>query len=149
MLDLIISLCGSCDEPEFRGWELILLEIVFYILKDRSIHDINAKTKGSGALEQMLAQEKAAHKAKSSRHARFGGAFSVKTNSGNQMTTHKLSNSISQVFDAGKKSARIVRKNQLNGKPVRFLVQPKSREAYCYFLDQFVQNGLSSIFILM
>lgn len=81
ILDFIISMAATANEPEFRPWSALLLEIVYYIFRDRSVDDILTKPRDSSALQNLLAKENASKKTnfKSTRHARFGGTFSLKT----------------------------------------------------------------------
>jgi replication fork protection complex subunit Tof1/Swi1 len=43
MLDLIISLAASANEPEFRQWSALMLEIVYCVFRERSVEDIFKK----------------------------------------------------------------------------------------------------------
>jgi hypothetical protein len=80
------------------------------------------------------------------RHARFGGTFSLKTGGGAEIHARKLpnQNNIQLAFEQGKKSRPINQKSKINNLLHRPIIKNESRKAYLEFITNFLENGLTS-----
>jgi hypothetical protein len=165
ILDFIVSLTASSSDPEFRSWSALILEIgknslnkVYYIMRERTVDDIILKvlyycllqSKSSSELGKMLQKETMLLKKQTAptRHARFGGTFSLKTGGGAEIHVRKLPNpnNIQSSFDQGKKSKPINQRSKINNLLHCPIIKNESRKAYLEFITNFLDNGLTSTF---
>lgn len=103
------------------------------------------KPKGSSELAKMLEKENFMQKPQSTRHARFGGTFALKTSGGAEVHVRKLPNDVQNAFDQGKKSLPINKKSKVADKiSYRPIVKNESRKAYADISEQFLENCLNS-----
>ncbi|KAI8913530.1 timeless protein-domain-containing protein [Gorgonomyces haynaldii] len=134
ILDLIMSLSASSGDREFFGWVPVLAEIVYLIYRDRADQKQQENT-----LEKLLSAEKSKSKPKSSRHARFGGAFSIQT----------VRSIIPEIQSKDKNGKKLVRKtrNLINGRQRRHFSSNNSKNVFEMFAKDFLKNAAP--FLLM
>ena len=75
---LFLSLAGSAMDREFKDWNLIILELFYYLYIDRDVDDLlNLKT---NSLLDNQTRPIQAFKKMTTRHPRFGGTISLELN---------------------------------------------------------------------
>jgi replication fork protection complex subunit Tof1/Swi1 len=91
-LEFIVTLAGNLEQSEFVEWNMLILEIIFYILQGRNAVELGKPANNSDELRAVLMADKARTSVNvvNSRHSRFGGAYSFK------MADGKLYNSFKQ-----------------------------------------------------
>ncbi|KAI8849218.1 timeless protein-domain-containing protein [Chytridium lagenaria] len=138
IIQLIITIAGSLKEREFADWKAIILEIVYYIFRDRSPADVFERSESELA---RLMKDERVHKVgpqvSSSRHSRFGGTLSIELGNGRVANLHqqtsKAVHSIGNSLDLGKKDGRSVKmkadvmKQTITTRP-RSIVSPEAFE---------------------
>ncbi|KAJ3215182.1 Topoisomerase 1-associated factor 1 [Dinochytrium kinnereticum] len=153
ILQLVITIAGSLRDREFSDWKAIILEIIYYIFRDRRPGDVAERTQTE--LSRLLKDEKVQKvgaQVISSRHSRFGGTLAIDLGNGRLANIHqqasKAMHSIGDSLDLGKKNGRTTKmktdimKQAITTKP-RSIVTTEAFEVLRSTADLFLENAFN------
>lgn len=147
VLEMLVAFTGSMGTGGYDDWNVIILEIVFYVLGDR---DPGCLING---LEFGLDKKeiKAAPATAYSRHPRFGGCLAVVSTSGKRMVAHSSAPNMDKVLetvDASKKKKAIRVKQEYKQMGYKAFVSTKGCDAFRVFALGILENGFNGIYVL-
>ncbi|KAI7875662.1 timeless-domain-containing protein [Lichtheimia hyalospora FSU 10163] len=122
ILDLLLVIASNSNEPDSAEWNVIVLEVLYYLLhgvpvKDIFESDLKGKDKNSimmsdkvSALLRAETEKKRAQTRNApTRHQRFGGTYAIKSWDGETRVSHKRDAAfapLSDIMDSTKKPDR-------------------------------------------
>jgi hypothetical protein len=148
LFEFLISLASSSMEPEFKAWNALLVEIFFHVFYGYKVQDLRNGVVPAlqSNLQSLLEKEKYSKKTASTRHSRFGGMFSVKSNSGKQVNMSKLPSQTTYAFDSGKTHTKPRKKNlTLELYTEKHFLNPSSAVLFHKIATSFLENGFNSL----
>ncbi|KAI8914101.1 timeless protein-domain-containing protein, partial [Entophlyctis helioformis] len=153
VVDLLMSLCGSLGESEFDGWNTLLVEIFYYMFQRRDISVLLSSDRQGSQLEQLLKKEKAsvstAGRPRTTRHARFGGTFSVALPNGTMVNTRKVAAVASSSADVLPMAAPRLKRTQKDMPSKIPIETPQAQKAFSAIAIQFVKECFNDLAVSM
>jgi hypothetical protein len=142
VLEMLTAFTGSMDNNGFADWNVILLEIVFYILGDRDPGQVmNGPAFG---LDKKIMSSSAS--TAYSRHPRFGGCLAVVSASGKRMVAHSSAPNLDRVLetvDSSKKQKAVKTKQEYRVMGTKAFVSGKGCDAFRVFALGILENGFN------
>ncbi|KAJ3415201.1 Topoisomerase 1-associated factor 1 [Chytridiales sp. JEL 0842] len=152
VLELILTFAASMDEREYAEWNMVILEIVYHIFRDRDASELAGTKDENEYFASRILLENAAKNpvVRSSRHGRFGGTLMLKLENGAHINLHNSKmalKSVENALDLGKKEKRVGGKKMQQTEPVicRKVVNKEARAVLSKIASMFVENSFNAL----
>ncbi|KAJ3350857.1 Topoisomerase 1-associated factor 1 [Entophlyctis luteolus] len=152
VFELILTFASSMEEKEFRGYNMLILEIVHLIFRGRTVYSILVESKVVQS-ENLLKLAKKEIEAKSMRkismrHSRFGGALSLNLGNGKEaplFNAQMALNSKQSALDSGKTTGRAKLKGQNDSFTHPVIRNESAKVALRQTADTFLEHGFNAL----
>ncbi|ORX43590.1 timeless-domain-containing protein [Piromyces finnis] len=155
-IELLLSFSGSLDESEYVEWNMLILEIFYYMFIGRDPEEIlsNKVASNGHKVTELLQKEQRINsienKKRHSRHSRFGGSYFIELDNGkkfNFLQSNAINLSMEEILDHNKKTkAKIVKKDEKYLYTKR-ITDEKALIVYKETIDSFIENCFNTFYI--
>ncbi|KAI9346962.1 timeless protein-domain-containing protein [Obelidium mucronatum] len=152
VLQLILTFAASMEEKEFSDYNMIILEIVYLMFRDRSVASILESTQVLEAetLLKLAKQELITKSARpmKRRHSRFGGTLSLSLGNGKLVNFYNPTTALKSVesaMDIGKTKGRTTKKGQSEAVTKNAIRNEKAKAALRETADSFLENSFNAL----
>ncbi|ORX69320.1 timeless-domain-containing protein [Anaeromyces robustus] len=155
-IELLLSFAGSLDETEYVEWNLLILEIFYYMFLGRDPEEIlSSKNIGlSKKVTELLQKEQRMHnidlRKKYSRHSRFGGSFAIELDNGkklNVIQNNAINLTMDEILDHNKKNKPKIIKNDEKYLYTKRITDEKARTIFKSTVNSFIENCFNTFYI--
>lgn len=144
VLEMLTAFTGSMDNNGYADWNVIILEIVYYILGDRDPGQVMHGLDYGLDKKVMAVAPPTAY----SRHPRFGGCLAVVSTSGKRMVAHNSVPNLDRVLEtvnASKKQKAVKIKQEYRVTGTKAFVSAKGCDAFRVFALGILENGFNGM----
>ncbi|KAI9277922.1 timeless protein-domain-containing protein [Umbelopsis sp. AD052] len=132
MLELLVTIASSSNHPDFAEWNVVVMQILFFLLKgsdptviaasdskDNQTQNTVVSVKLAELLQQENRKRSSSRQMGPSRHNRFGGSYSVEVLDGEKYNIHRQTGGVidlSDLMNNNKREYRVGKKKKLQDK---------------------------------
>jgi len=155
-IELFLSFAGSLDESEYVEWNMLILEIFYYMYIGRDPEEIlsNKVISNGHRVTELLQKEQRINsievKKRYSRHSRFGGSYFIELDNGkkfNVLQSNAINLSMEEILDHNKKTKPKIMKNDEKYLYTKRITDERARSVYKETMDSFIENCFNTFYI--
>ncbi|KAJ3076300.1 Topoisomerase 1-associated factor 1, partial [Quaeritorhiza haematococci] len=155
VLSLLLGFAGSINDTEYKEWNMIVLEIIYFLFARRSAEDLLYqkfdKKEGDETSTTTITNNKPARTRPvnfGSRHSRFGGTLTLQMNDGKtRLAVHNPSAALKgvvDIIDGGKKTGPNRNKKERDTGYIPFEFK-ESQAVFRDFAEACLENGFNAM----